>query len=237
MSTASNLAPKLAREAREPWLMEAIWGGSRLPTALSLVHLFHERAKVKIPDDVRVSVSWMPNRRYKTKSIVRSMTIGMCLSEKLSAKNRHELMILPALSDSVTTLGVLVHEIVHAAVGTDAGHGARFANVAKPVGLTGQMTATVPGDELRDHLDKMVKHLGEYPHAAVTPPRPRDHARLLKAYCGNAKCVTYGRTTKRAGYTMRVTSSWIKDFGLPDCPACGRVLVCPEYEDDEGVHD
>jgi len=58
----------------------------------------------------------------------------------------------------------LAHELTHAAVGIQAKHGKAFATVAKGLGLTGKMAATVPGPE----FDKMIAPLCPQ-HGAMTP--------------------------------------------------------------------
>jgi hypothetical protein len=48
----------------------------------------------------------------------------------------------PLFSPTIEVLGTLLHELVHAAVGTDHGHKKVFSQEARRVGLTGRPTAT-----------------------------------------------------------------------------------------------
>lgn len=52
------------------------------------------------------------------------------------------------LTEPLTILATLVHELVHTAVGTRVRHRAPFRRLALAVGLRGRMTATVAGPAL-----------------------------------------------------------------------------------------
>jgi hypothetical protein len=71
--------------------------------------------------------------------------------------------------DPSRVLDVLLHEMIHAARPND-GHRKDFPRLAKRVGLTGKMTATVAGPELRERLSAML--------ADKLPPMPKGHGDL-----------------------------------------------------------
>jgi hypothetical protein len=109
---------------------------------------------------------------------------------------------------------VLLHEMLHAALGQEAGHGKSFKRLATDVGLVGPVRSTVAGEKLSRHLSDLVNSgLGEYPHAPLTlggaGTKPQT-TRLLKASCNEC------------GYTIRLTQKWVA-VGLPTCP-CGCLM-------------
>lgn len=172
-----------------------------------------ERVGAPLPGKVRVSCGWPSTGKG-------GRAIGECWSPKASADERHEIFISPKISDGIEAGAILVHELVHAALGTDAGHGPKFAKVAKALGLEGKMTATVAGEELRERLNALVQEIGDYPHAALAAlaaPRKKQTTRMIKVTC------------PECGYTIRTTKQWL-EVGTPTCP-CGTKMEAPDAED------
>lgn len=130
---------------------------------------------------VRVSVGF-PSRGALSRSRKR---IGECWAGSTAADGLPQLFISPLLGQA--DVGhVLIHELVHASVGCQCGHKGPFRKLAKALGLTGKMTATVAGDELKVRLSKLEETLGPYPHAplsAVDPSRKKQGTRLLLLEC------------------------------------------------------
>lgn len=146
----------------------------------------------------RVSCSW-PSKAIRKR-------IGECWSASASAGGLHEMFISPMLSEVAQLDHVLLHEMVHAVVGTESGHKGPFAKLAKAVGLEGKMTSTHAGEQLRARLDELTASLGSYPHAAVTPnDGKKQTTRLLKIQCPICGC------------TARITQKWA-DVGNLSCP-------------------
>jgi hypothetical protein len=141
--------------------------------------------------------------------------IGECWDKGSSQDNTFEISVSPVLDDPAEVLAVLVHEMVHAAVGLDCGHKGPFRQCALALGLEGKMTATVAGKALHAELVALAGELGPYPHARLEGGRsngpPKQTTRLLKAECP-------------CGYIIRVTRKWMDDAGLPTCP-CGGQFV------------
>jgi hypothetical protein len=128
--------------------------------------------------------------------------------------------------DSVArALDVLIHELVHIAVGLAAGHGKAFKKVASRVGLQGKMTATTASPELAEFLAKAVEALPTYPGAKLETGgesnKPKKQTtRMLKAECS---C---------CGYTIRLTRRWAV-AGLPNCVCgIGEFILDGELEDE-----
>lgn len=181
-------------KTREQWLNAA------LPELQSRVF----GSEYIIPEKVKVSCGFPKagGKSYKA--------IGQCWSPKASAESNHEIFISPTISESTRVLDILCHELVHAIVGTEAGHKGPFRKCAKAIGLTGKMTATTAGPELHQTLCAIVSDIGIYPHAALTPPESgikKQIARMKKITCTDC------------GYTARVAQKWI-DVGTPTC-VCG----------------
>src|SRR5215469_11455027 len=83
-----------------------------------------------VPQKIRVSIGW-PKRAASCGAI------GECWSTSASSDGHTEIFISPRLTESVRILDVLAHELDHATVGTDAGHGKAFKQCALKIGLCG----------------------------------------------------------------------------------------------------
>lgn len=156
-----------------------------------------------LPSNIRFSCGWPGCGDRQTR-------IGECWHSKSSADGTFEIFISPTLSDPLRVGDVLVHELCHAAVGLEAGHGVRFRVCALGVGLTGPMRSTVASLQLQAMLSGFIQVAGSYPHAQLNKsdrPTKKDGTRLIKVSC------------PECGYTVRVTRKWL-DVGLPVCP-CG----------------
>jgi hypothetical protein len=137
--------------------------------------------------------------------------IGECWSGAASLDGHHHLFLSPVLAEPAEILGVLAHELVHAAVGVKAGHGPIFRRAALAIGLAGPMRSTTAGPALASRLAALASGLGPFPHAGlVAGERKKQGTRLLKIECPDC------------GYLARVSAHWIA-IGLPVCP-CGTTM-------------
>jgi len=152
---------------------------------------------------VRVSCGWPVGSRGAAKSI-----LGQCFHPKASKAGNIEIFISPVTDCPEKAIGILAHELVHATVGNEAGHGPVFKACATAIGLTGKMTSAMPGDALAARIRVMIhEQLGAYPHAAVDfNNRKKQGTRMILLRCP----VT--------GYQVRATQKWIS-LGLPTSPA------------------
>ncbi len=64
-----------------------------------------------------------------------------------------------ACPDPAEVLGILVHELVHAALPPDAKHGKAFRDAALRIGLEGPMRHALPGAVLKERLTQLPKLL------------------------------------------------------------------------------
>jgi hypothetical protein len=182
---------------REDWLLQ-------LTDALRPMFL---EAGAKIPEKVRATCGWPSKSARPSKN----RRIGEAWSDKCSADETYEVFISPCLADPIEVAGVMVHELVHTAVGVEVGHKAPFKRVAQAIGLEGKMTATVVGEGLRVKLEGITAEIGPYPHAVLDiTSAKKQTTRQLKIVCS------------ACGYICRTTAKWI-EVGTPTC-ACGTKM-------------
>ncbi len=178
---------------REEWLMAA---------TVQIAERFGAK-DYKVPDKVKASCGWPVGSRGTSKTV-----LGQCWAPEASAGGSHEIFIAPAISDPLMVLGVLAHEIVHAAVGVKHGHRKPFTRACAALGLVGKPTEAMPGPRFNKWLtDVLMPKLGAYPHSVLSDTgRKKQVTRMIKLVCP----VT--------GYMVRTTSKWL-EHGLPTSPA------------------
>lgn len=130
--------------------------------------------------------------------------IGQCFSDTVAKDGYFNIFINPILDDPLAVVPVLIHELCHVFAGVEAGHRTPFKRVATLLGLTGKMTTITATPELLDLIKSL--NLPPYPHGSVVPSPKKQGTRLIKAMCPDC------------GYTIRITSKWIEEIGLPLCP-------------------
>lgn len=181
---------------------------------------------LSIPENIRFAIAFPSTGR-------KGGRIGECWHSSTSDDGNFEIIVRADIADPVEVLGVLVHELIHACLPVDAGHGKEYKLAAVKVGLEGKMRHAMPSQLLRPRLVELAKSLGSLPHAKLNIDRGRDNraadapkkqrARLLKAECGGTGC----------GYTVRITAKWVDEIGPPLCPKHGAMSV-DRGEDAEG---
>ena len=182
-------------QSREEWLM-------------ALVEKLRPRfaeAGSPLPDKLRVSPGW-PHKGTVSRKRWRA---GECWSPKASRDGTTEIFLSPRLEDDLTVAGVLMHELVHAAVGPEHGHKSPFVALGKALGLEGKPSELEPGADLRSELVVILLGLGRYPGAFLDmiPKDKKQTTRMIKATC------------LEHGYTVRVTRKWL-EVAPPLCPIC-----------------
>lgn len=157
---------------REAWLKAGV---------AALVKLM-ERAGVTAPAvEPYVSVGFPKGGRGRSKAI------GQCWDGRASADSRPHIFVCPTQEHGPHILAILLHELIHAAVGCQHGHRGPFASAARACGLTGKMTATVAGDALLVDLKDIAAKLGDYPHAPLSEGATKkkgSRLRLWECECG-----------------------------------------------------
>ena len=161
-----------------------------------------------LPEKLRISTGF-PSQRPLAQA---RRTIGECWPISASADGYIEIFISPVLSNSIEVGATVLHELVHAAIGTKYGHQSPFRRVALGIGLRGPMRSTHAGDELRERLNAVIAELGPYPHGKLNAhQRKKQGTRLLKVEC------------RRCDYNVRMTRKWLA-VGTPICP-CGERMI------------
>ena len=133
---------------------------------------------------VRVSCGW-PSRGGLG---ARVAVIGQCFPPTVCRDGVPQIFVSPRIEESLQVLGVLLHELVHAAVGCQFKHGQVFSQAARRVGLAGPPTATTIGERLHPVLERFVAGAGPYPHAAIqlqATQRVGSRLRLYECQCAS----------------------------------------------------
>lgn len=183
MTDLTPLAKKDRPKTREEWLGEFT----------RLARPTFKAAGSPLPKTVRCSVGF-PSKGSKSK------VIGECWSTEVSADKITEIFLRPSLqSDTSRIADVLTHELCHAALGLEAGHGPLFKKLAHAVGLEGKMTATTAGKGWHAWADPIIKHLGPLPGASLDDKaeikggKKKQTTRMIKVSCD--QCDWSCRTT------------------------------------------
>lgn len=176
-----------------------------------------QRVNAPLPSNVRVAIGF-------TSRGVKGTRIGECWSSDASADGNFEIFIKPTMEGAARICDVLTHELIHAAVGLDAGHNPHFKRVATSLGLTGPATATVAGQEWYKWALPIITELGDMPYGALSgehsSARKKQATALLKVEC------------PVCGWLARVTKKHISPHGYLNCPVpeCSGELHCEEVE-------
>ena len=161
----------------------------------------------EVPQDVKVSCGF-PASGGRTGA--KHQAIGTCHNRASSKAGVNEVYISPTQDDSIRVLDVLTHELIHAIDDCEHGHKGLFRTIAVDVGLEGKMTSTHAGKELTAKLEKIVKELGEYPHAEVsTANKKKQGTRNIKVECSSC------------GFGWRASQTMIDRMTNATCNGCG----------------
>jgi hypothetical protein len=208
-------SPLATSEARHAWLEDA---AGFCTTLLALT------SEAIVPDCTRLTIGW------PGVGGARGNRIGECWDSRASADRHVEIFVSPRSHDSVDVLATVLHELIHAAVGNEAGHKAPFARVAKAAGLLAPMRSTPPSDELRALFEAYVASNGPYPAGALeglASGTKKQKTHLLKAEC------------EACGLVFRITAKWVTPGMLCPSPICGGAMhvAGQECEETEGEYE
>ena len=133
-------------------------------------------------------------------------------------------MVSPVIDDPMRVAGIVTHEIIHAVVGLEDGHGKNFRKAALALGLEGKMTSTIEGEAFKRRLEPILGRLGPYPHAELilgqsSGPK-KEKTRLRKCVCKHPE-----PDGTECGYLARTTRIWLDKSGAPLCPVHREELV------------
>jgi len=201
-------------ETREAWLKEAI----------EKLRPYFEDHQLEIPELVRVSCGWPSKGGTKEKNRV----LGECWKPEAASDGAPQIFISPTIAEPVKALDVLVHELIHACL-PEAKHGKKFKRAATELGLVGEPTSTVAGEDLVKVLTGLVEQLGDYGHAKLektAEEKKQQKNRQLKI-----ECPTPDAHDDKAEYILRGAKKTLEK-GIPACPLCGETLVQEEGEEE-----
>lgn len=193
----------------------ALW----LRSAVDALRPDFEKAGLPLPDNIRFGFSTKGKGTKKT---------GECWHSPASVDGSFEIFIRADQDDPFQVLGILVRELVHAALPVDESQGRKFKNAALRIGLVGKMRDAVPGHLLEPRLQSLVEHLGPLPHAALDlawVPVIREK----KVPQRSAQAICIGVIEKdgysdRCGYNVRLTTKWAREVGAW-CPLHGAMTI------------
>lgn len=164
-----------------------------------------KRAGHPLPDNVRVGCGLMSSGARATN------TIGECWHSTMSADKGREIWIRPDQVRSMSVLGILIHELCHAALPDGFGHNVVFAKLGKAMLLTGKPTQYRDGEEFRSFWAAFVAKNGDYPQPAFKTAarlKPKQTTRMVKVECLDRDC----------GMIFRTSNKWTDEVTC--CPAC-----------------
>lgn len=191
----------MGRDAKPASLNEhderALW----LRAAADALREDFEASDLPLPVNIRFGFSTKGKGSQKT---------GECWHSPASADGAYEIFVRADQGNPAEILGILVRELVHAALPVEDSHGKKFKAAAAKIGLVGKMRAAVPGRLLEARLERLLENLGPLPHAALDitwsafdKPK-RQIGRMLKATCAGGSD-EHGKF-RECGYTVRLAS-------------------------------
>lgn len=195
---------------------------SYLRAATNELRAYFAKNGLVIPEKIRFAVAFTSQGK-------KGKVAGECWHAGASDDGHHEIIIRADFADPAEVLGILAHELVHAALPPDVKHGKEFREAALRIGLEGQMRHALPGAVLKERLNELAASLGPFPHGRLNfdrvtiagldvADRPKKQGtRMLKAECLGPGC----------GYTVRVAARWITECGPPHCPKHGAMRTPP----------
>lgn len=152
---------------------------------------------------------------------VKKNAIGICCPPVGSKDGYTEIFIDPQLDESCRVLDVLLHELIHAILGSGRGHGKAFKKIALRVGLLEPVTATTASAELNEKLKKIVERIGEYPHSAyIKPTKAKEESKDKED-----KAMVNLRCKDECDILVKTLKSYLVKRNLTfSCPVCGDNL-------------
>lgn len=185
---------KQLHPTREGWLIEAV---------KKLDEEFFKGRGYDLPKKLGVSCGFPLGKRS---------AIGQCWDPEVCEDGTVHMFICPSIGEAVRVLDILLHEMIHAYCGIEAGHKGPFRKLVKEFGLMGKMTATYAEEntDLYNTLQVMAGTLGKYPHSAL------DKSRKKKPKVEN-KWVRYVSLNDET-YKVVINRDKVEEFGIPKDP-------------------
>jgi hypothetical protein len=174
--TEHNDGPVYDYAAREQWLTAVVDAFRPIFAARGYPLPEHVKVSIGFP-----STGWRGKRR------------GECWDPSMSLKGWTEIFINPVIGDVTEIVSILTHELCHAAVGTEFGHGKRFINAGLALDLEGPAKSMDGGERWREWAGPIIQAVGPMPHAALKAfeRKPKvQTSRMIKVECPECKAIT-----------------------------------------------
>lgn len=187
-------------KTREEWLLNA---------TKELRPLFKKHGHA-IPTKIMMGCGWPKGGKMEV--------IGQCFGKSWTNNGTTHIFISPTQGDNIAVLAILVHELVHAAVGCEEKHGGKFKTMARALGLEGKLTHTTVSKKsiLYPTLSKISKKLGKYPHSKM----------VLKAKPTKDKYVWPRLMSLNfEEYTFQMSPKLIAEYGMPKDPVGVEMVI------------
>ena len=101
------------------------------------------------------------------------MRLGECWPRAQSDLNVNKIVINPLVSDGTMVLGILAHELLHAADDCESKHGTQFTVMSKLIGFSGGKHSAPQSGEAKAAIAEIAASLGPYPRHASRVTRKR----------------------------------------------------------------
>jgi len=181
-----------------------------------------------LPDRLRIAIGFPSTGR-------RAKATGECWDSTASADATFEILVRPDLAEADGALALpvaaaLARELVHAAVGIEAGRGVAYRTVARGIGLVGPMRATDPGPAFLALIAPVLDAAGPLPHARLQADRDsaaatQDGSEAPLTTAPRKQASRHVRCTcPTCGYVVRTARKWLDEAGPPHCPQHGPML-------------
>lgn len=180
-------------KTREEWLL----------TATAKLRPLFKAKGFTLPEKIQVGCGWSRGGKREV--------IGQCFGTTWTSDGTIHIFVSPCRGDDIEVLAVLVHELVHAAVGVEEGHKGKFKKLARDIGLEGKLTATVVTEKSSLHptLVELAAKLGKYPHSRMIPKKSTKPG-------GGGWVRLESRTIE--GYTCVISPKSLDEYGYPMDP-------------------
>lgn len=143
----------------------------------------------------------------------RSKAVGEC---HYPADSHSEIFVRPDQADSLEVAAIVLHELVHAALGPGFAHGKEFKKLATTLGLEGKMRSTTAGPLALATLEPILQSIGPYPHTQLNLASGGRRAAVAIAH-RNMNCPA-------CGFHAKVREDQLS-WGRLACPADGQQLM------------
>lgn len=156
-----------------------------------------------LPPTIHVSVGWPASRALRRTN----RRVGECWGGVQSQDGGIHIFISPIHDNAYDVAATLIHELLHAAVGLQEGHGKKFREAARAIGVRSRRpTETAIGPELTEMVVGLLKGLPPWPHEPIMLLEGGPRKKKASSRLHTLKC-------PECGYTVYITKKWL-DHGL-----------------------